>query len=87
MLEFFNKGGMMEQVGILFLCLAVIIAYIALGFLMATLTIKIQKAKGYKTIFSVGFFFGPFAWLYYAAMPDLEMRKLLKEKENSEKKD
>ena len=76
----------MELEAIIFLCLGIFIVFVLLGFLMATLTIKIQRSKGYKTIFWVGFFFGPFAWLYYAAMPDLEMKKLLEEKTNAEKK-
>ena len=73
--------------GILFLCIAVFVAYVGLGFLMASLTIRIQTSKGYKKMFSVGFFFGPLAWLYYAAMPDLKMRELLEEKAKTKKKE
>ena len=55
---------------IIFLCLVIFIVLVVLGFIMATSTIKIQRSRGYKTVFWVGFFFGPLAWLYYAAMPE-----------------
>ena len=70
---------------ILMLAVAVVVMHV-----MATLTIDLQVRKGYKAKYWIGFVFGPLAWLYYLAMPDLKIQKAIQqisEKLNSEDKE
>lgn len=73
-------------VAIFLYSVGILVAF-AFQFWIAALTMEIQTSKGYKKKFWVGFIFGPLAWLYYAAMPDLKMRELLEEKAKTNKKE
>ena len=56
--------------------LGVVVAVVVMH-LMATLTIDLQVKKGYKAKYWIGFIFGPLAWLYYLAMPDLKIQRAI----------
>ena len=63
---------------VLIYIVAIVVAIVFMH-LMAILTMDIQGNKGYKPKYWIGFIFGPLAWLYYIAMPDLKMQKAIKE--------
>ena len=59
---------------IIFIVIAVVFMH-----LFAKLTMVIQKNKGYKEEYWIGFVFGPLAWFYCFVLPDLKTQKAIKE--------
>lgn len=75
---------------VILIYIAVLALAVVLMHLMAILTIELQTKKGYKAVYWIGFVFGPLAWIYYIAMPDLKIQKAIQqisEKLNSEDKE